>query len=47
MSTQNGVYVFCAIRETQPKSFGLARLNEQENEVYTIHYLNVAMVVQK
>ncbi len=47
MSTQNGVYVFCAIRETQPKSFGLARLNEQVNEVYTIHYLNVAMVVTK
>jgi hypothetical protein len=47
MSTQNGVYVFCAIRETQPKNFGTARLNEQENEVYTIHYLNVAMVVTK
>lgn len=45
MSTQQGVYVFGAICETQPKSFGKVRLNGQENEVYTIHYQNVAIVV--
>jgi hypothetical protein len=46
MSTQQqGVYVFGAIRETQPKTFGKVRLNGQENVVYTVHYQNVAMVV--
>jgi hypothetical protein len=45
MSTQNGVYVFGAICEGQPKSFGKARLNGEENEVYTIHFKSVAMVV--
>lgn len=45
MSTQNGIYVFCAIRENQPKRFGKVRLNGQENEVYTVHHSNVAMVV--
>ncbi|MDF2902620.1 MAG: gvpF [Bacillus sp. (in: firmicutes)] len=46
MSTQQqGVYVFGAIRETQPKNFGMVRLNGQENVVYTVHYQNVAMVV--
>lgn len=47
MSTQQGVYVFGAICETQPKSFGKVQLNGQENEVYTVHYQNVAMVVAK
>jgi hypothetical protein len=47
MSTQNGVYVFGAIREAQPKSFGKVRLNGEENEVYTIHYNSVAMLVAR
>lgn len=46
MSTQQqGVYVFGAIWETQPRTFGKVRLNGQENVVYTVHYQNVAMVV--
>ena len=47
MSTQNGVYVFCAIREKESNQFGKVKLNGQEHEVYTIHYQNVAMVVSK
>ena len=47
MSTQNGVYVFCAIREKESNQFGKVKLNGQENSIYTIHYQNVAMVVSK
>ncbi|MEO2075605.1 MAG: GvpL/GvpF family gas vesicle protein [Bacillus sp. (in: firmicutes)] len=47
MSTQNGVYVFCVIPETEQKHFGLVCLNGQEGKVYTIHHQNVAMVVTK
>src|SRR3954471_1602955 len=47
MSTANGVYVFCAIREKEAKEFGNVSLNGQENKVYTIHYQNVAMVVSE
>ncbi|WP_223587733.1 GvpL/GvpF family gas vesicle protein [Neobacillus bataviensis] len=47
MSTQNRVYVFCAIREKEPKHFGKVTLNNLENKVYTIHHQNIAMVVSK
>lgn len=47
MSTQTGVYVFCAIPEGSQKLFWKAKLNGEEHEVYTIHYQNVAMVVSK
>lgn len=47
MSAQTGVYVFCAIREREPKQFGKVMLNGQENIVYTIHYENVAILVSK
>ena len=47
MSSQNGVYVFCAIREKKPKEFGNVILNGQEEKVYTIHYQNLAIVVSK
>ena len=47
MSSQSGVYVFCAIQEKEPKQFGMVTLNGQENKVYTIHLQNVAMVVSK
>jgi Gas vesicle synthesis protein GvpL/GvpF len=47
MSTQDGVYLFCAIQEKVPKKFGTVKLNERISGVYTIHYNNVAMVVSK
>lgn len=47
MSTQDGVYIFCAIREKAPKKFGAVTLNERKSGVYTIHYENVALVVSK
>ena len=31
MSTQNGVYVFCAIREKESNQFGKVKLNGQEH----------------
>lgn len=47
MSTENGIYVFCAIEEKNKKSFGCVTLNGQESEVYTIHHEDIAMVVSK
>jgi hypothetical protein len=47
MSTQDGVYLFCAIREKVPKKFGTVKLNERKSVVYTIHFNNAAMVVSK
>ncbi|MEH7373607.1 GvpL/GvpF family gas vesicle protein [Neobacillus drentensis] len=47
MRKQSGIYVFCAIREKEPKKFDKVILNGQENEVYTIHHQEVAMVVSK
>ncbi|MDN3015353.1 GvpL/GvpF family gas vesicle protein [Paenibacillus sp. BSR1-1] len=47
MSHQSGVYVFCAIQENEPKTFGKVLLNGQEHEIYTIHFQNIAMVVSK
>ncbi|MEH7334356.1 GvpL/GvpF family gas vesicle protein [Neobacillus drentensis] len=47
MSTQNGVYVFCAISEKEPKKFGKVLFNDLDNDVYTIHHQNIAMVVAR
>ncbi|MGG1576195.1 GvpL/GvpF family gas vesicle protein, partial [Fictibacillus sp. NRS-1165] len=47
MSTENGIYVFCAIEEKEKKSFGRVTLNGQESEVYTIHHEDIAMVVSR
>ncbi|MFP7296583.1 GvpL/GvpF family gas vesicle protein [Neobacillus niacini] len=47
MSTQDGVYIFCAIREKEPMKFGTVTLNDRKNGVYTIHYHHVAVVVSK
>jgi hypothetical protein len=47
MSTQSGVYIFCAIPENNPKKFGSVQLNGKKTGVYTIHFNNVAMVVAK
>lgn len=47
MDQQSGVYVFCAIRETKPKTFGKVTINGQESEIYTIQYKNTAMVAAK
>jgi Gas vesicle synthesis protein GvpL/GvpF len=47
MSTQDGVYIFCAIQEKEPTRFGTVTLNERKSGVFTIHYENVALVVSK
>ncbi|WP_419887956.1 GvpL/GvpF family gas vesicle protein [Neobacillus niacini] len=47
MSTHDGVYLFCAIHEKEPKKFGSVQLNGKKSGVYTIHFENVAMVVSK
>jgi Gas vesicle synthesis protein GvpL/GvpF len=47
MSTHDGVYLFCAIHEKEPKKFGSVQLNGKKGGVYTIHFENVAMVVSK
>ncbi|MEH7118217.1 GvpL/GvpF family gas vesicle protein [Neobacillus vireti] len=41
------VYVFCVIPEKKQKKFGKVKINGQENEIYTIHQQNTAMVVTK
>jgi hypothetical protein len=47
MSTHDGVYLFCAIHEKEPKKFGSIQLNGKMSGVYTIHFENIAMVVTK
>jgi hypothetical protein len=47
MRKKGGVYVFCAIREKEPRTFDKVILNGQENKVYTIHHQNVAIVASK
>jgi hypothetical protein len=47
MSTEAGIYVFCAIQETKPQLFGKVKLNGHESDVFTIHYKNAAMVASK
>ena len=47
MSTQSGVYIFCAILESNPKKFGSVQLNGKKSGVFTIHFNNVAMVAAK
>lgn len=47
MNKVSGVYAFGAIREKGPKQLGKVTLNGQENDVYTLHYGNIAMVVSR
>lgn len=47
MSTHDGVYLFCAIHEKEPKKFGGVLLNGKKNGVFTIHFENVAIVASK
>ncbi|MDM5336541.1 GvpL/GvpF family gas vesicle protein [Fictibacillus enclensis] len=47
MSTEKGIYVFCAITEKEKKSFGQAEFNGRKSGVYTIHLDTIAMVVCK
>ncbi|WP_176560049.1 GvpL/GvpF family gas vesicle protein [Brevibacillus dissolubilis] len=44
MSDKQAVYVFCAIEESQPKSFGNVTMDGALREVYAIVHQNVAMV---
>ncbi|PLS07160.1 GvpL/GvpF family gas vesicle protein [Neobacillus cucumis] len=41
------VYVFCVIPEKNRQKFGKVTINGQENEIYTIHHQDTAMVVTK
>jgi hypothetical protein len=45
LSEQTGIYVFCAIHENQPQTFGSIIMNGEERLIYTISYQNAAMVV--
>ncbi|MED4226365.1 GvpL/GvpF family gas vesicle protein [Neobacillus cucumis] len=47
MSRHSGLYVFCVIPEKQQKRFGKVTMNGVENEIYTIHHQNTALVVTK
>jgi hypothetical protein len=47
MSTQSGVYIFCAIPENNSTRFGSVQLNGRKSGVFTIHYNNIAMVAAK
>ena len=47
MSNRSGIYVFCAIREKEPKEFGSISINGEDTKVYTIHFQNIAIVVSK
>ncbi|MDN4524944.1 GvpL/GvpF family gas vesicle protein [Fictibacillus fluitans] len=47
MSTEKGIYVFCAIAEKEKKSFGQAEFNGEKSGVFTLHLGSIAMVVCK
>jgi hypothetical protein len=47
MSSKNGYYVFGVIQEENKQNFGKVTINGQENDVYTLHYQNAAMVITR
>ena len=42
-----GVYVYCIIESTEPQTFGSIGLGGRGDDVYTVHYRDLAAVVSK
>jgi len=44
---QEGVYVYCIIESTDPRTFGKIGIGGRSDEVFTIHYRDLAAVVSR
>jgi len=44
---QEGVYVYCIIEATEPRTFGKMGIGGRSDEVFTIHYRDLAAVVSR
>jgi hypothetical protein len=44
---QSGIYVYCVIEEDAPRTFGKFGIGGRGDEVYTIHYQDLAAVVSR
>jgi hypothetical protein len=45
--TQDGVYVYCIIESGEPRTFGKLGIGGRGDEVFTIHYRDLAAVVSR
>jgi len=44
---QEGVYVYCIIESNEPRTFGKIVIGGRSDEVFTVHYLDLAAVVSR
>jgi hypothetical protein len=44
---QEGVYVYCIIEATEPRTFGKIGIGGRSDEVFTVHYRDLAAVVSR
>jgi len=44
---QEGVYVYCIIEATEPRTFGKVGIGGRSDEVFTVHYRDLAAVVSR
>src|SRR5215510_16336462 len=45
LTAEQGKYVYCIIKSTEPRSFGAIGIGGRGDEVYTVHYEGLAAVV--
>src|SRR6266480_5198205 len=45
--TSSGVYVYCIIEASEPRTFGKIGIGGRGDDVYTIHYRDLAAVVSQ
>jgi gas vesicle protein GvpL/GvpF len=46
-TAQEGVYVYCIIESTEPRTFGNIGIGGRSDEVFTVHYRDLAAVVSR
>ena len=46
-ATSEGIYVYCIIESTEPRGFGPIGIGGRADDVYTIHYRDLAAVVSR
>jgi len=44
---QEGVYVYCIIESTEPRTFGKVGIGGRSDEIFTVHYRDLAAVVSR
>lgn len=47
MTGRLGIYAFCAIPKDKPQQFDRVKIDSVDRQLYTIHYLDIAMVAAK